>query len=163
METTVNSRRPAGALSGFGTIGRNSVYGPHFFDVDLSLMKDVKITEHATFSFGTHFYNLINHPNFDQPVNDIANPLFGRSIQTVSPPTSILGSFLGAGSSPALYRNQRRGSVLVRGAGRIQRPLSHQYHTTSPRYVTANAEKSDVSKTWPTANARPLGQSVCEK
>jgi hypothetical protein len=55
---------PAGALTGFGTIGRNSVYGPHFFDVDMALMKDVRITEHVTFSFGAHAYNLFNHPNF---------------------------------------------------------------------------------------------------
>ena len=91
---------PAGTLTGFGTIGRNSVYGPHFFDVDLALMKDVRITEHVTFSFGADAYNLFNHPNFDQPVNDISNPLFGSSIATVSTPTGILGSFLGAGGSP---------------------------------------------------------------
>jgi len=91
---------PSGALTGFGTIGRNSVYGPHFFDVDLALMKDVKIGEHATFSFGAQAYNLFNHVNFDQPVNDVSNPLFGSSIAAVGPPTSLLGSFVGAGSSP---------------------------------------------------------------
>jgi hypothetical protein len=91
---------PAGALTGFGTIGRNSVYGPHFFDIDLALMKDVKLGEHVTFSFGAQAYNLLNHPNFDQPVDDIANPLFGSSVAAVGPPTSLLGSFVGAGSSP---------------------------------------------------------------
>jgi hypothetical protein len=91
---------PSGALTGFGTMGRNSVYGPHFFDVDLALMKDVKLGEHATFSFGAQAYNLFNHPNFDQPVNDISNPEFGSSIAEVGPPTSLLGSFVGAGSSP---------------------------------------------------------------
>ena len=91
---------PGGGLTGFGTIGRNSVYGPHFFDVDLALMKDIAIREHVTFSFGVQAYNLFNHPNFDQPVNDIANPNFGSSIAAVGPPTSLLGSFVGAGSSP---------------------------------------------------------------
>lgn len=91
---------PSGALTGFGTIGRNSIYGPHFFDVDLALMKDVKLGEHATFSFGAQAYNLFNHANFDQPVNDISNPEFGSSIAAVGPPTSLLGSFVGAGSSP---------------------------------------------------------------
>jgi hypothetical protein len=91
---------PSGALTGFGTGGRNTVYGPHFFDVDMALMKDVRITEHATFSFGAHAYNLFNHSNFDQPVNDISNPQFGSSIASVGPPTSLLGSFVGAGSSP---------------------------------------------------------------
>lgn len=89
-----------GAPAGFGTIGRNSIYGPHFFDVDMALMKDVAITEHVTFSFGAQAYNLFNHPNFDQPVADISNPLFGSTINAVGPPTSLLGSFVGAGSSP---------------------------------------------------------------
>jgi hypothetical protein len=89
-----------GMPTGFGTMGRNSVYGPDFFDVDLALTKDVAITEHVTFSFGAQAYNLFNHSNFDQPVNDISNPQFGSSIATVGPPTSLLGSFVGAGSSP---------------------------------------------------------------
>ncbi len=98
-----------GIPSGFGTIGRNSVYGPHFFDTDLSLMKEIAITEKIKFSFGAQAYNLFNHPNFDQPVNDISNPEFGYSTNTVGSPTSILGSFLGAGDSPRFV--EIRGNV----------------------------------------------------
>ena len=87
-------------LTGFGTMGRNSVYGPHFFDVDIALTKDIRIKERLMFSFGAQAYNVFNHPNFDQPVNDISNPAFGSSIAEVGPPTSLLGSFVGAGSSP---------------------------------------------------------------
>jgi len=90
----------SGSETGFGQIGRNSIYGPHFFDVDLALMKAVAIGEHMTFEFGAQAYNAFNHPNFDQPVNDISNPNFGLSINAVGPPTSLLGSFVGAGSSP---------------------------------------------------------------
>ena len=86
--------------SSFGTIGRNTIYGPHFFDVDLALMKSVALGERVTFSFGAQAYNIFNHPNFDQPVGDIASPLFGSTIATVGPPTSLLGAFNGAGSSP---------------------------------------------------------------
>jgi hypothetical protein len=90
-----------GVISGFGTMGRNQLYGPHFFNVDMSLMKSVRIKERATFSFGASASNLFNHPNFDNPVDNISNPSqFGSVINTVSPPTSILGSFLGAGGSP---------------------------------------------------------------
>jgi hypothetical protein len=89
-----------GAPTGFGTIGRNSVYGPNFFNVDLALTKDIRITERVNLSLGAQAYNLFNHANFDQPVNDISNPLFGSSVATVGPPTSLLGSFVGAGSSP---------------------------------------------------------------
>jgi hypothetical protein len=101
---TTSEFQPSAAVSGaptnFGTIARNSLYGPHFFDLDLSIMKSVKIWEHATFQFGFQGYNFLNHPNFDQPVNDISNPEFGSSILQVAPPTSLLGSFVGAGSAP---------------------------------------------------------------
>jgi hypothetical protein len=95
---------PAAGVSGsptnFGAIGRNTMFGPRFFDLDLSIMKSVNIEKHAVFQFGFQAYNALNHPNFDQPVNDIANPNFGSSISVVAPPTSLLGSFVGAGSSP---------------------------------------------------------------
>jgi hypothetical protein len=81
-------------------MGRNSIYGPHFFDADIAVMKDVAIAEHVTFSFGALAYYVFNHSNFDQPVNGISNPQFGSSIASVGPPTSLLGSFVGAGSSP---------------------------------------------------------------
>ena len=108
---TVSQFAPAanGAPTGFGTMGRNSVYGPHFFDVDMALMKDIPITDRITFSFGAQAYNLFNHPNFDQPVNDISNPQFGTIINAVGPPTSLLGSFVGAGSSPRFV--ELKGSV----------------------------------------------------
>lgn len=90
-----------GAPTGFGTMGRNSIYGPHFFDVDMALLKDIRIKERLTFSFGAQVYNLFNHPNFDQPVGDISNPLFGFSTAEVAPPTSLLGAFVpGTAASP---------------------------------------------------------------
>jgi hypothetical protein len=90
-----------GTLSAFGNTGRNSFRGPDFVNVDMSVTKDIRIKERYTFQVGAQFYNLFNHPNFDNPVNDVSNStLFGSVINTVSPPTSLLGSFLGAGGSP---------------------------------------------------------------
>jgi hypothetical protein len=84
----------------FGNQGRNSFRGPNFFDMDLALMKDVAITERVTFSFGAQAFNVLNHPNFDQPVNDLANPQFGSITTSVGTPTSILGAFVGGGNAP---------------------------------------------------------------
>jgi hypothetical protein len=89
-----------GVINGFGTMGRNSLFGPHFFNVDLALMKSIRIKERLSFSFGASASNLFNHANFDNPVDNISSPVFGSVISTISPPTSILGSFLGAGGSP---------------------------------------------------------------
>jgi hypothetical protein len=52
---------------------------------------------------------VLNHPNFGQPVNNVADPQFGQILNTVSPPTSIFGSGLGADASARLI--QVRGSL----------------------------------------------------
>ena len=92
---------PSGSnLSAFGNVGRNTFRGPNFFDMDLSLMKEVHLTERAVFSFGASAFNLLNHPNFDQPSGDISNPNFGLITTLVGPPTSVLGAFVGSADSP---------------------------------------------------------------
>jgi len=90
----------SGVPTGFGTIGRNSIHGPHFFDLDLALMKDIRIKERVTSSFGAQAYNAHNHTN-DNPVADVSNPLFGTSVAEVAPPTGLLGAFVpGTAASP---------------------------------------------------------------
>jgi len=42
-------------------------------------------------------FNVLNHPNFANPVSDLGNPsLFGTVTQTVSPPTTPYGAFAAA-------------------------------------------------------------------
>ena len=91
-----------GGVGAFGSQRRNQVYGPGFFDTDLTLMKTIPIPhwEGATFQFGAQAFNVLNHPNFDQPIGDVSNSQFGSIVRTVATPTSIFGSFLGADASP---------------------------------------------------------------
>ena len=91
-----------GGIASFGNQRRNQVYGPRYFDTDLTLMKTIPIPhwESAKFQFGAQAFNILNHPNFDQPIGDIANSQFGSIVRTVATPTSIFGSFLGADASP---------------------------------------------------------------
>jgi hypothetical protein len=91
--------------NGVGTFGnqrRNQIYGPNYFDTDLTLMKNFRIPkwEGAELQIGAQAFNILNHPNFDQPINDIGNSEFGYSVTTVATPTSIFGAFLGASASP---------------------------------------------------------------
>ncbi len=91
---------------------RNQFRGPHYFDTDLTVMKYTKFGERASLGVGLQFFNLLNHPNFDQPIADIAagsaDPInggsFGTIASTVNTPTSILGSFLGGDASPRLIQ-----------------------------------------------------------
>ena len=83
---------------------RNSFRGPNYFDTDFTVMKYTKIRERANLGFGVQFFNILNHPNFDQPVNNLAAGTFGKIQRTVNTPTSILGSFLGGDASPRLIQ-----------------------------------------------------------
>jgi hypothetical protein len=98
----------APSVTGFGNQRRNQVYGPHFFDTDLSLSKEIPIPkwERARISIGAQAFNLFNHPNFDQPLQDVSSSSFGTIQSTVNPPTSIYGAFLGADASPRTFQTQ---------------------------------------------------------
>jgi hypothetical protein len=92
------------STNGFGNVGRNTIRGPYYWNTDFSLMKHTKVWERAEFVIGAQFFNVFNHPNFDSPVLDTSNPRFGQIIRTVSPPTTVFGSVLGADASPRLIQ-----------------------------------------------------------
>jgi hypothetical protein len=96
----------AGPLSftGYSNQGRNEFRGPGYFDTDLDVTKFFTIHESARVGVGLQFFNLFNHPNFDQPVNDVADANFGQITQSVGPATSILGAFLGGDASPRIIQ-----------------------------------------------------------
>ena len=56
-----------------GNMGRNSLIGPAFQNVDLNLSKDFPIRERLGLEFRAEFFNLFNHVNFANPNNSLAN------------------------------------------------------------------------------------------
>ncbi len=72
---------------------RNAYRGPHFFDSDVTVGKNFKLTERFIFNFSTNFYNIFNHPNFTNPDNNLADGTFGQITTTTAPPTGPYGSF----------------------------------------------------------------------
>lgn len=90
-----------GGIGTFGAERRNQIFGPSFVDLDATLMKNFRLwSETSMLQIGAQAFNILNHPNFDQPVGDIGNPQFGYSILSAATPTSIFGSFLGANAAP---------------------------------------------------------------
>jgi hypothetical protein len=69
----------------FGNEGRNVVRGPGIENVDLSLFKDFPISETKRVQFRAECFNLLNHPNFGLPENDLESPAFGQILQAGSP------------------------------------------------------------------------------
>jgi hypothetical protein len=97
----------AGNETGFGAQGlRNKFRGPNYFNTDFTVFKSTKIPhwERGQFGIGFQFFNFFNHPNFSLPNANISSSLFGLTTAMVSPPTSILGSFLGGDASPRLIQ-----------------------------------------------------------
>jgi Carboxypeptidase regulatory-like domain len=91
---TVGEFVASGSQGDFGNYARNTLRGPRFFDTDLSVMKNFKVGERVGFGLGASFYNILNHPNFDLPLNSVTGGGFGTIINTVSPATSPYGAFL---------------------------------------------------------------------
>ncbi len=76
----------------FGNLGRNTVYGPGFTNVDFSLLKNTKLGEKRNLEFRAEFFNVPNHPNFAQPSSTFNTSSFGQIFQT-------FGATLGLGTS----------------------------------------------------------------
>jgi hypothetical protein len=100
----------ADPTNNFGTQRRNQFRGPGYFDTDFDFEKsfDIPKWENAKFSVGARFFNLFNHPNFAFPNTNVDSNQFGQITQTVSQPTTIYGSGLGADASPRVIELQGR-------------------------------------------------------
>ena len=51
----------------FGNLGRNAIFGPSFFNLDLALSKNTQIFERVNLQLRAEFFNVLNHPNFALP------------------------------------------------------------------------------------------------
>lgn len=67
---------------GFGDAGRNILTAPGLQDVDVALSKDTRVKERVSLQFRAEAFNILNHPNFGQPVNSLTATTFGQIIQT---------------------------------------------------------------------------------
>lgn len=95
-----------------GDVGRNALRGPRFVQWDFSAMKNFPMTERAKFQFRADLFNILNHPNFNNPDSGIClsvnpasgsapascvpDPNFGVSSSTIQ---SVSGGEVGNGTS----------------------------------------------------------------
>lgn len=101
-----------GDPSTIGTVGRNTLTGPGFFQWDFGAMKNFPIREKLKVQFRADIFNVLNHPNFATPDGGICtsfsanfgagpasctpNPSFGRTGQTIA---SSANSLVGTGTA----------------------------------------------------------------
>lgn len=68
--------RPAAGT--FGSSGRNAFSGPGAQQLDFSVLKVLRFSERFSVQLRGEAFNVLNHPTFAIPVNDITNANFGK-------------------------------------------------------------------------------------
>src|ERR1022692_2219368 len=101
------------STGGQGTLGRNAIYGNGMTQLDVSLRRGFECFRRASFEVGFNVFNVLNHPEFADPVPFLSNPLFGQS-------TSMQNLTLGSGTPntglPPLFQTggSRSAEISVR-------------------------------------------------
>ncbi len=84
-----------------GDLGRNALRGFRAAQWDCAIHRDFPIRDSLKLQFRAEGFNLLNHPNFGNPVGDLSNPLFGLSTQMLA---GSLDQNTGGGGFSALYQ-----------------------------------------------------------
>ncbi|MGA8429229.1 MAG: TonB-dependent receptor [Candidatus Sulfotelmatobacter sp.] len=90
-----------------GDLPRNALRGFGDAQWDFAVHRDFRIHESMKLQFRAEMFNLLNHPNFGQPVGNLGypgapNPQFGLSTAMLG--ESLAGSYVGAGGFNPLYQ-----------------------------------------------------------
>ncbi|PYT71787.1 MAG: hypothetical protein DMG41_13460 [Acidobacteria bacterium] len=74
-----------------GNLGRDAITGPGFLNTDFSITKNTKFGERFNLQFRSEMFDVLNHPNFGNPVLTVTSASFGV-IQSTRFPTGDFGS-----------------------------------------------------------------------
>jgi hypothetical protein len=64
-----------------GNLGRNALRGFGATQLDFAVHREFPIHESLNLQFRAEAFNIVNHPNFGQPLGNLHQPLFGLSTQ----------------------------------------------------------------------------------
>jgi hypothetical protein len=81
----------------FGTLGRNSIYGPHFWNVDFAVNKSTQLTERVRVQLRGELFNIFNHPNFALPNFFVSPGSPNQGLITQTPDQAQTNPGLGGG------------------------------------------------------------------
>ena len=93
----------------YGNLGRNALQGPPFKQWDLAIYKTTKITEQMNVQLRAEFFNILNHPNFSNPLL----PAF------IADPAANISSSCGCGFAASGNREVGNGSYQVVATGDV--------------------------------------------
>lgn len=73
----------------FGDAGRDSLRGPRYVNLDLSVFRNFQLFEKANLQFRAEFFNSLNHPNFANPDATLEDASVGSISSIVGSPRNI--------------------------------------------------------------------------
>jgi hypothetical protein len=73
------------AFGTFGNAGRNLLEGPGYQNVNLALLKQLRLTDRTRLQLRAEAFNLLNRVNFDLPDNFFGSPTFGQVLSAGAP------------------------------------------------------------------------------
>ncbi|HKR14539.1 MAG TPA: TonB-dependent receptor [Pyrinomonadaceae bacterium] len=85
INCTANCAWAPATGAAFGSVGRNTLRGPGFFEADLSIYRTFRLAESVNLQFRAEALNATNHANFANPQSDINNATFGFITSTYGP------------------------------------------------------------------------------
>ena len=105
----------------YGNLGRNALSGPTFKQWDLAIYKDTPLTERLTMQLRADFFNILNHPNFSNPVLPafIADPAANPISPLLVYPGGTHGCACGFAPPNAAGREVGNGSYQITATGDV--------------------------------------------
>jgi hypothetical protein len=81
--------------TGQGNLGRNALRGFGATQWDFAVHRDFPIRESLKLQFRVEMFNVLNHPNFAQPVGDLGTPAIGNNPAVLNPQFGLSQQMLG--------------------------------------------------------------------
>jgi Carboxypeptidase regulatory-like domain/TonB-dependent Receptor Plug Domain/TonB dependent receptor len=81
----------------FGDLGRDSIYGPGYSNLDFSVTKNTKIYERLNLQLRAEFFNIFNHPNFALPAGSVSPGVAPAGLISQTPDVAQGNPGLGGG------------------------------------------------------------------
>ncbi len=80
------------AYGSFGNAGRNILEGPGYANVNLAVLKALRLSARTRLQLRLEAFNLLNRTNFNLPDNFLGSPTFGQILSAGSPRRIQLGA-----------------------------------------------------------------------
>jgi len=81
-----------------GTLGKGTLRGPNMFSWDMGLFKKIPLrSEKVNLQFRAEFFNIFNHPMFNNPATSLSDGNYGKITQTLSNAGATQGDITSGG------------------------------------------------------------------